>query len=138
MVARGPGDVGCAHCTRIGADRPCAVCTHLVCQACAADWTTCSEPSGRLVRLGLSARLRDVDPSGRIGLVSHWRQSLRLFDLRRLCWINGTRFPRSVYLWNRPHPPRLTSDGRLFHAEWQTGGTYQPDGTRFFAGMCTR
>jgi hypothetical protein len=82
VVARGPGAVGCAHCTLIGADRACAICTRLVCERCGADWTTCGEPSGRVVRLGLTARVRDVDPLGRLALVSHWRKPLRVFDLR--------------------------------------------------------
>jgi len=118
MVARGPGAVGCAHCTNIGADLACRICGHLICDGCAADWTTCSEPSGRAFRLGTSARLRDVDPSGHLGLVSHWIAPLRLFDMRRLRWVDAVELPRSVWLTNRPHPPRLTSDGYLLYADF--------------------
>ncbi|HEX5063524.1 MAG TPA: hypothetical protein VFV99_29305 [Kofleriaceae bacterium] len=135
MVARGPGDVGCAHCTLIGADRPCPVCTHLVCERCASDWTTCSEPSGRVIRLGLTARVRDVDPSGRLALVSHWRQPLRVFDLRQLRWVRDIRLPRGAYLWNRTRPPRLTSDGRFIHAVWGAGTGYERTDTLVFKGM---
>jgi len=46
MVARGPGDVGCAHCTKIGATQTCQVCTHLVCDACAADWNAVHDAVG--------------------------------------------------------------------------------------------
>jgi hypothetical protein len=115
MIARGAGDVGCAHCKQIGAGASCQVCTRLVCAACAADWATCSEPSGRVVRLGVSARLRDVDPGGRVGMVSRWRGPLRLFDLRRLRWVKGESIERELWTWRRAFPPRLTDDGRLIY-----------------------
>lgn len=114
MVLRAAGEVGCAHCTTMGADRACQVCTRLVCEKCAADWSTCSEPSGRVVRLGASARVRDVDPLGRIALVSHWRKPLRLFDLRALAWLPQT-LSRLIYLTSRAMQPRLTSDRSLIH-----------------------
>jgi hypothetical protein len=134
MVARGAGDVGCAHCTLIGADRACQVCTRMVCATCAADWTTCGEPSGRVVRLGLTARVRDVDPTGRLAFVTHWRQKPRLFDLRQLRWVRDIQFARSTYVWNRAHPPRLTSAGRLIHGDWSWQRT--GDGSaRIFDGM---
>jgi hypothetical protein len=68
------------------------------------------------VRLGLTARVRDIDPLGRLALVSHWRKPLRVFDLRTLVWRPG-ELPRSLYLWTRAFPPRLTADERLVHAE---------------------
>ncbi|HEY5925238.1 MAG TPA: hypothetical protein VIV11_26325 [Kofleriaceae bacterium] len=133
MVARGAGAVGCAHCTLIGADRSCQVCTRLVCETCAADWATCREPSGRVVRLGLSARLRDVDPLGRLGLVSHWRRPPRLFDLRRLRWINaGTH---GVIRSNRAHPARLTGDGRVIYGVWKWDDVVEGSQARIFDGM---
>lgn len=135
MVARGPGAVGCAHCKIVGADRSCQICTRLVCEACAADWTTCGEPSGRMVRLGLTARLRDVDPTGRFGLVSHWRQPMRLFDLRQLRWIADVRVPRAAYLFNRRYPPRLTGDGRVIYPSWSAGSGYERESPRMFDGM---
>jgi len=123
MVARGAGDVGCAHCTLIGADRACPVCTHLVCERCAADWASCTEPSGRIVRLGLSARVRDIDPGGGLAIVSHWLRHLRLFDLRRLRWISGAPV--------RASSGRLTGDGRVIFAEWtSTGDARQFEGMR--------
>jgi hypothetical protein len=87
------------------------------------------------VRLGLSARLRDVDPSGRLGLVSHWREPLRLFDIRRLRWIHGLRLPRGAYVWNRRYPPRLTSDGRAIYPAWTAGSGYERNDSRLFKGM---
>ena len=137
MVARGAGAVGCAHCKMIGADRACAVCTRLVCPTCAADWATCEEPSGRVVRLGMTARVRDVDPTGRLAFVTHWRRAPRLFDLRQLRWVKDVELSRAMYLWNRKHPPRLTSDGRLLVAEWtRTLGTYQlEDSPHSFDGI---
>lgn len=115
MVARGPGAVGCAHCRVIGADRACQVCRKQVCERCAGDYTTCDEPSGRLLRLGFRARVRDVDPTGRLGLVSHWRRPLRLLDLRRLRWIGGTDLPRRLV--SSTCPPRLVSSGRLLYRD---------------------
>lgn len=112
MVARGAGDVGCAHCTVIGADRSCQVCTRLVCERCGTDWTTCPEPTGREVRLGRTARLRDVDPSGRIGLVTRWVGGMRLFDLRRLRWVD-VELPRHHKVEERQILERLTPTGEL-------------------------
>ena len=112
MVARGPGAVGCAHCRKLGADTACGVCKHLVCDACAADWATCDEPSGRVFRLGMTARLIEVDPAGRFGLVSRWRGPLRLVDLRGLRWVPEVPLP-SLHLGWREIRPRLTRDGRL-------------------------
>ena len=126
MVARGAGAVGCTHCKAIGADRACAICRRLVCPRCAADWATCEEPSGRVVRLGLTARVRDVDPLGRVALVSHWRRPLRLFDLRRLRWLE-LELPRRYWLFARAHPPRLSSAGLLYYPEYaMTGGQQSP------------
>lgn len=68
------------------------------------------------MRLGLTARVRDIDPLGRLALVSHWRKPLRIFDLRTLTWRPG-ELSRVLYLLTRPYPPRLTSDERLVHAE---------------------
>lgn len=113
MVARGAGDVGCAHCTVIGADRSCQVCTRLVCESCGADWTTCPEPSGREVRLGRTARLRDVDPSGRIGLVTRWAGPMRLFDVRRLRWVTA-ELPRQRSIKDDQILERLTPTGELY------------------------
>lgn len=113
MVARGAGDVGCAHCTVIGADRACQVCTRLVCDNCGADWTTCPEPTGREVRLGRTARLRDVDPTGRIGLVTKWIGSMQLFDIRRLRWVDAT-LPRHHKVHERQILERLSPTGELY------------------------
>lgn len=112
MVARGPGAVGCAHCRKLGADVACAVCKHLVCDACAKDWATCDEPWGRVFRLGMTGRLIEVDPSGRFGLVSRWRGTLKLVDLRGLRWVPDVTLP-SLHLGWREVNPKLTSDGRL-------------------------
>ena len=126
MVARGPGAVGCAHCTKLGAEVACGVCKHLVCPACANDWSTCDQPWGRVFRLGMTARLVDVDPSAKLGLVSRWHGSMRYVDLRALRWIDGEDVPRLV----RGHDlrPRLTSDGRMFQHDWNSafGNEYQP------------
>lgn len=130
MVLRGAGEVGCAHCKVIGADRSCQICTRMICEKCAGDWATCDQPSGRVVRLGASARVRDVDPTGKLALVSHWRQPLRLFDLRQLEWVEGIEIARRVYLWGREAPPRIASDGTLVYSEIDRLG-----GDFFFRGV---
>ena len=116
MVLRAAGEIGCAHCAKSGADRDCPSCARLVCETCSASWATCPEPTGREVRLGLTARVRDIDPSGRLALVSHWRQPLRAFDLRQLCWVPDVVLPRHLFNWSRANPPRLTSTGMFVHA----------------------
>ncbi len=115
MVARGPGAVGCTHCTRLGANVPCPVCNHLVCDACAADWATCSEPSGRTFKIGrVTGTLIDVEPTGRFGLVKRRWGQLRMIDLRALTWLERDLPSRG---W-RELVPRLTSDGRLLKPEF--------------------
>lgn len=115
MVARGPGAVGCAHCTRLGADVPCPVCKHLVCDTCGADWATCSEPSGRTFKIGrITGTLIDVDPTGRLGLVRRRWGQLRIVDLRALAWVERDLPSRG---WS-DLVPRLTSDGRLLKPEF--------------------
>src|SRR6185369_1131173 len=62
-------------------------------------------------------------------------QPLRVFDLRRLRWIDGVRLPRQLWLMNRHHPPRLLGDGRLMHVDY----TYwSSDPTPLFAGIRRR
>ena len=86
MVARGPGAVGCAHCRKLGAETACGVCKHLVCAACAGDWSTCDQPCSRMFQLPRGDRLVDVDPSGRVGLV---RGDLtRHLELRTPRWLD--------------------------------------------------
>jgi WD40 repeat protein len=121
MVARGAGDVGCAHCTVIGANRSCQVCTRLVCSNCGADWTTCPEPTGREVRLGRTARLRDVDPTGRIGLVTKWVGAMRCLDLRRLRWVDA-ELPRHHKVSERQILERLTPTGELYCSKYTLVG----------------
>jgi WD40 repeat protein len=131
MVARGAGDVGCAHCTVIGAERSCQVCTRLVCANCGADWTTCPEPTGREVRLGRTARLRDVDPTGRIGLVTFWVGAMRLFDVRRLRWVES-ELPRHHAVHERQIVERLTPTGDVYSSHY----TYAPsDNARAFDSL---
>lgn len=133
MVLRSAGEVGCAHCTTIGADRACQVCTRLVCEKCAGDWATCAEPSGRTVRLGMTARVRDIDPVCRYALVSHWRKPLRLFDLRALRWVPHIAWERRIYLWARTAPPRLRAGGELIWPELN-----RISGELLFSGMHAR
>jgi hypothetical protein len=115
MVARGPGAVGCAHCTQLGAVVPCASCKRLVCPGCAADWSTCEQPCSRTFKLARGERLLDVDPSGRLGLVARDGRALRYLELRGPRWVEG-EVPALV----RPPEmqPRLTSTGKMFQFEY--------------------
>jgi hypothetical protein len=124
MVARGPGAVGCAHCTKLGAVVACGVCKHLVCEACANDWSTCDQPWGRMFRLGNTARLVDVDPTARLALVSRWLGPMRYVDLRALRWVEDGEVPPLVR--GRDLRPRLTSDGRMLQHAWVFGSEYTP------------
>lgn len=101
----------------IGADRSCQVCTRLVCESCAADWTTCPEPTGREVRLGRTARLRDVDPTGRIGLVTRWFGVMKLFDVRRLRWVD-VELPRQRTVHDREILERVSPTGDLYFNQY--------------------
>jgi hypothetical protein len=122
MVARGAGDVGCAHCTQFGATETCQVCKLLVCEKCAADWTTCNEQAARMLRLGMGWRVRDVDPKGRYALVSRALKVPRIVDLRQLRWLGTTHLVANAMGMMAKYPPRLTSDGMLVHADvsWVT------------------
>lgn len=124
MVARGAGDVGCAHCTVIGADRTCQVCTRLVCEKCGADWTTCPEPTGREVRLGRTARLRDVDPTGSLGLVTRWVGDMKLFDVRKLRWVDA-QLPRHNRVRDGQILERLTPTGEVYFNRYASSGDAQ-------------
>ncbi|HUS28090.1 MAG TPA: hypothetical protein VMZ53_06260 [Kofleriaceae bacterium] len=117
MVARGAGDVGCAHCTQFGARKTCRVCKLQVCDVCAADWTTCSEPAGRELRLGMGWRVRDVDPKGRFAFVTHILKAPRIVELRQLRWFGPAPIGLNLYNSLRSAPPRLTSDGLFVHAD---------------------
>lgn len=118
MVARGPGAVGCAHCTKLGAVVPCGVCKHLVCEVCANDWSTCEQPWGRVFRLGTTGRLVDVDPTGKLGLARRWRGSMRYIDLRALRWVEDGLVP--PFHHGLEVRPRLTADGRMLQFVYQT------------------
>jgi hypothetical protein len=74
----------------------------------------------------MTARLIDVDPTAKLGLVSRWHGSMRYVDLRALRWIDDDDVPSLVR--GRELLPRLTSDGRILQHEWNStfGNEYQP------------
>jgi hypothetical protein len=123
VIGRGADAVGCAHCTAMGGKVECRICGRVVCAACAADWTTCDQPSGRVIRLGLTARLRDVDPAGRLGLVGRFPLKLALVDLRRLSWVQTPELPRLRS--QGPLGPRLAAG----HVLYPSYVHYDSDGT---------
>lgn len=86
MADRILGATRCAHCRAAAAERTCPSCTASVCPACAADWTTCSEPVGRELRLGVGRRLVRVGFDGRLALTSGPVRRKRWIDLRKLTW----------------------------------------------------
>jgi hypothetical protein len=85
-----------------------------------------------VVRLGRGVRLRDVDPTGRLGLVSRLAGRMRLFDLRRLRWVKGPALPR-FGLGGAATTPRLTASGRLLVPAFTTSSGI--DGTFAFRGV---
>src|SRR5262245_15903593 len=99
----------------VGAIAACRICRRLVCEACGADWTTCDQPVGRIVRLGWFARLRAVDPAGQLGVVSWRRGKLRLIDLRRLAWVDGPELPRVLFADGKVH---LAANARLLYERY--------------------
>jgi WD40 repeat protein len=80
------------------------VCKHLVCDACAKDWSTCAEPWGRVFRIGTTGRLVEVDPSGQFGLVSRWIGAMRLIELRTLRWVSRVELPSFGLGWGELRP----------------------------------
>jgi len=70
MLEKTPGAVLCGHCHALGAKDFCRFCRRPVHRACL-DSPDCPEPHPRELRLGLGARLRDIDEEGRIGSVGH-------------------------------------------------------------------
>lgn len=84
MLPKTPAAVGCAHCHHlVRAVAVCPSCGRALCAACLADLSRCPDPAPREVRLGMGARLREVDPSGRFGLVTTWRMARRIIDLSK-------------------------------------------------------
>ncbi len=86
-----------------------------------------------MVRLGMTARVRDLDPVCRYALVSHWRKPLRIFDLRALRWLPHIAWERSIYLWGRTASPRLRTRGELIWPELSA-----VTGDLVFSGMQVR
>lgn len=80
MLDKTKGAVGCGHCKELGASRTCPACGRLVCAACE-EAGNCSVPHVVELRLGLGCRLREVDPTGRAGVVSTWSGGARVVDL---------------------------------------------------------
>ncbi|CAN5772550.1 hypothetical protein BH11MYX3_BH11MYX3_01290 [soil metagenome] len=135
MVARGPGAVGCAHCTKLGAEIACGVCKHLVCEACGNDWSTCAEPWGRVFRIGTTGRLVEVDPSGQFGLVSRWIGAMRLIELRTLRWLSRVELPSFGLGWGELRP-LLTSTCQLITPQYSAAVGH--DEYRVFEGIQLR
>jgi WD40 repeat protein len=106
-----------------------------VCESCGADWTTCPEPTGREVRLGRTARLRDVEPGGRIGLVTKWFGSMRAFDLRRLRWVDEMLRPDDVVLPALPESMSLVAPGTINPVNTTPRRTELPAQRRVRAGQ---
>lgn len=86
MADRVIGATRCAHCRAAEAVDNCSVCRNAVCAACAADWTTCPEPVGRELRLGMGRRLRFVTANGRLGLVRDALSPDMWVDFRHMRW----------------------------------------------------
>ena len=115
VIGKAQGAVLCAHCRKPGGRGMCTSCELSVCRPCAADHTTCHVPCARELRLGIGARLRRVDSSGRYGLVSHLFRRPRLVDL---CKFTLAALPRRVRR-NRHLHPILTASRQLVTPEYR-------------------
>lgn len=114
MVARGPGAVGCAHCTRLGAEVGCPACGHLVCPACAADWTSCELAKLKMFELEAWTTITDVDWGGRYLLARRGLKFLAVFDLRAGRWIGGeVPHERDTAAW-------ITRGGEVITAQYRS------------------
>lgn len=125
MLPKTPGAVGCAHCQAFGAERACQSCGRAVCAACADDWSSCPQRKALEVRLGLGARLRSVDPSGRLGLVSTWSWRLLLVDLVAAARIDVDLGRHAAEVASARAWPQLAVDHRLVRLEVDSSGSYQ-------------
>lgn len=110
QLPKTPGAVGCSHCQGLGALETCESCGRPVCPFCALTWESCPEIAAREIRLGLGARLLDMDHDGRLGLVQGWRGNKKFIDLRDLRWLEG-RIP----LLKLGPAPTLIPGGRLLY-----------------------
>ena len=81
MLDKTRGAVGCGHCKGMDASETCPRCGQLVCVMCLEE-ESCSVPQPVELRLGIGARLRQVDRSGRTGVVSSWSGRVRVVDLK--------------------------------------------------------
>jgi hypothetical protein len=61
-----------------------------------------------MIRLGMTARVREVDPLGQVAVVTHWRKPVRLLSLRHLFYLDDVHIPRILFVLNRRLPPRMT------------------------------
>ena len=68
MLDKTHGAVTCAHCQTLGADEQCPYCQRVVHKACLAG-EGCPVPHPVELRLGRGKRLRDIDETGRFGVV---------------------------------------------------------------------
>lgn len=90
MSIRTPEAILCAHCKRETVAHTCVGCQLQICDICAAAWWTCDRPIAREFKLGIWKRLDDVDPTGRLGIVSSVMGiSTRLFDLAGIRYVDG-------------------------------------------------
>lgn len=77
-------EILCGHCAAAPGASTCPGCKLEICERCAGDRRGCANPRAVELRLGIGARLRAVDPSGRWGLASTLGRSAARIDLDRL------------------------------------------------------
>lgn len=90
-MLRAPGRVVCAHCKREPARDDCATCGMARCDGCSQP---CPRPVVREIRLGMGRRLRDIDPTGRYGLVGTLLGRRKIYDLDEGAFTTSDAVPR--------------------------------------------
>jgi hypothetical protein len=118
----------CAHCRRQAARETCRHCASAVCEPCFHDDLTCTAPRTRVLRLGLGRRLRRIDPEGRLGLVSGWRDRMQLVDLA-----HGRKIAAPGKL--PVYQPLLSSIARSGRVAWPLVYAVSNDNASAFAGV---
>jgi hypothetical protein len=105
MLEKTRGAVGCGHCQRLGATEICPLCGRPVCERCLTP-DACPSPGPRVIKLGVGRRLRAVDHSGRLGLVTSWWGRAQVLDL----YTGSTRITRLPGRVGRPVPCLVAPD----------------------------
>lgn len=118
-VTAGPASTACRHCDRRGTWGRCPGCQQPVCVQCARDWRGCPDTCGLDLDLPWGARVRAIDRSGRLAVVSRWLTGDRFLDLHAVSW----RPERGPWSLARRVERALTRAGRYLRLDGATLST---------------